>query len=104
MIANTNSAFAIDVKRYLTTEILEGTKPKGYEKRTWARWFAKQVLLIHRIAYYLDPQNSKVSIPFTNLHKLEEYFKAHIEDHELAFEQFFEFRNHEGSFSDTAIS
>jgi hypothetical protein len=36
-IANSNSSYAADVKRYLTPVVVEGETPASYEKRTWAR-------------------------------------------------------------------
>jgi hypothetical protein len=37
------------------------------------------------------------------LTEVKKFFERYIQDHELAFEQFFDFRNHEGNFSDLAV-
>jgi hypothetical protein len=39
-----------------------------------------------------------------DLLEVEKYFTKYIPDHKLAFELFFEFRNYEGNFSDTAVA
>jgi hypothetical protein len=38
------------------------------------------------------------------LAEVEKFIKQRIPNHQRAFEQFFDFRNHEGSFADTAIA
>ncbi len=103
-IANSKSCFAIDVKNYLTTVTTNSTKLTGIDKKNWTRRCEKQLLPIHRVAFFLDPSNSKVPIANKDLLEVEKYFKKHISDHKLAFELFFDFRNYEGNFSDTAVA
>lgn len=90
-IANSNNMFAIDIKNYLTTIPVNGIKLTGIDKKNWTRRCTKQLLPIHRIAYFLDPINSKATISEIELAEVNTYFKHHISDHYRAFEQFFDF-------------
>lgn len=103
-IANSQNMFAVDVKSYLTTIPINGIKLTGINKKNWTRRWNKQLLPIHRVAYFLDPLNSKVSLTDSELGEIDIYFKQHILGHSRAFSDFFDFRNHEGSFSDTAVA
>jgi hypothetical protein len=38
-----------------------------------------------------------------DLTEVKAFFEKHIPNHDLAFEQFFDFRNHKGNFSDTSV-
>lgn len=59
-IANSNSIFAINIKAYLeTVAIPSGSKLDKLEKKNQTRRREKQLLPIHKVAYYLDPKNSK---------------------------------------------
>jgi hypothetical protein len=95
--------FAVDVKSYPTTMPVNGIKLTGIDKKNWTRRRDKQLLPIHRVAYFLDPLNSKASLTDSELKEINTYFKQHIRDHNRAFSDFFDFRNHEGSFSDAAL-
>jgi hAT family C-terminal dimerisation region len=103
-IANSNSLFAADVKAYLETKPVDGIKLNKIDKRNWTRRRQKQLLPIHRVAYFLDPLNSKAKISEIELAEVEKFIKQRIPDYQCAFEQFFDFRNHEGSFANTAIA
>jgi hypothetical protein len=56
------------------------------------------------VAYFLNLLNSKAKITEIKLAEVNKFIKQRILDHQRAFEQFFDFRNHEGSFVDTAIA
>jgi hypothetical protein len=104
-IASSNSPYALDVKAYLeTVAIPGGPKLNKLEKKNWTRRRQKQLHPIHKVAYYLNPKNSKASYQDNDLVDIESYFKRFIPDYKLAFEHFFDFWNHEGSFIDTAIA
>jgi len=103
-IANSKSCFATDVKEYLETVPTKSVKLTKLEKKNWTRCCEKQLLPIHRVAYYLHPSNSKALLSSNNLAEVKKFFEQYILDHTLAFEQFFDFRNHEGNFSNTAVA
>jgi hypothetical protein len=102
-IANSRSSFAIDVKAYLETVPVSSVKLTKLEKKNWTRRREKQLLPIHRVAYFLHPHNSKALMTNIELAEVKSTFEKHIVDHQLAFEHFFDFRNHEGNFIETAI-
>lgn len=103
-IANSNNYFALDVKAYLETVPVNGVPLTKLKKKNQTRCCQKQLLPIHRVAYYLHPSNSKASIKDNDLKEVEKFFERYILDYKLAFEHFFDFRNHEGNFSNTAIA
>jgi hypothetical protein len=103
-IANSNSYFALDVKAYLETVPVNGVPLTMLEKENWTHCCQKQLLPIYWVAYYLHPSNSKASIKGNDLKEVEKFFERYIPDYKLAFEHFFDFRNHEGSFSNTATT
>ena len=71
-IANSKSAFAIDVKSYLETVPVGGILLTKLEMKNWTRRCEKQLLPLHRVAYYLHPSNSKAAITHPNLAKSQE--------------------------------
>jgi hypothetical protein len=101
-IANSKSQFAADVKSYLETKPVVGQK--GIDKRNWTRRCGKQLLPIHRIAYFLDPVNSKAYLKDSDLKEIDIAFKQQIPNYTCALNDFFDFRNHEGNFADGIVA
>ena len=102
--ANSKSLFAADVKSYLTTIPIEGIKLTGINKKNWTRRREKQLFPLHRIAYFLNPLNSKVDLTDSELKEIDTAFKQHILDYTQALSSFFDFRNHEGSFANRVVA
>jgi hypothetical protein len=102
-IANSNSCYAADVKAYLETVPIPSVKQTKLKKKNWTRCREKQLLPIHRVAYLLHPKNSKAVMNDEAFAEVKKLFERYIPDHKLAFEQFFDFRNHKGNFSKTAV-
>jgi hypothetical protein len=103
-IANSKSLFVADVKSYFTTVPVHGTKLTGIDKKNWTRRCEKQLLPLYQIAYFLNPINSKVNLTSANLKEIDTAFKQQILDYTHALSHFFDFRNHEGSFADSATA
>jgi hypothetical protein len=85
-IANSKSTFAADVKSYLEVVLVDSILLTQLEKKNQTRQRQKQLLPVHRVAYYLHPSNSKAAITNPNLVEVKKFFEQHIPDHNLAFE------------------
>jgi hypothetical protein len=73
-------------------------------RRDWTRRREKQLLPIHRIAYFLDPINSKANLTNSELKEIDTAFKQQIPDYTRALSDFFDFRNHKGNFADGVVA